>query len=112
MSPAISNFRKLLAMILVWAFLVMPIASAQHLEEEPVSACAVEHGTVNGTSEEDNPAEHEHHVHNCHSCHIHILRYQPNREVTWRVTSTGLYPTFSDEVSSLSVSSLFRPPRV
>ena len=111
-SPILSTLRLLTAALVACAFLIAPIADAQHVEIEPATACDMSHETSDSGERAPDDDGHDHHAHNCGSCHTHLLRKDVAPESFVQMRKQALRPPSSKDLSSLPPGSLYRPPRV
>lgn len=110
-SPIVSTLRLLTAALVACAFLIAPVADAQHVDIEPATACDVSHETSDSGERAPNDDGHDHHAHNCGPCHIHHLRKDFTLDSFVHLAKQPVRPPLSLELSSLPPGSLYRPPR-
>ncbi len=106
LSSFLSPFRLVAAALIACAFLIAPMAEAEHVQIETATACDTEHG--DGDTDH---GEHDHHAHNCGPCLIHLLRRDSNSECIFQAGIQSIRPLLSEDLVSLPPGSLYRPPR-
>lgn len=111
LSSFLSPFRLVAAALIACAFLIAPMAEAEHVQIETATACDLEHvDDAHGDGDTDH-GEHDHHAHNCGPCLIHLLRRDTNSEYIFHADIQSIRPPMSEDLVSLPPGSLYRPPR-
>lgn len=95
--------------MIVLAFTLGPIASAEHVDAALDVSCSIEHNT--DTPAGDDTGEHDHHAHNCGTCHIHLIRRDSSSEFELVSVQSKLRPPASAVPLRAPPGGLFRPPR-
>lgn len=111
LSLFISSTRLVAAALIACAFLIAPMAEAEHAQIETANTCDLEHfAETHGDGDSDHD-EHEHHAHNCGPCLIHLLRRDTTSECIFHAGIQSIRPPISESLISLPPGSLYRPPR-
>lgn len=68
LSPFLSAVRLVSATLVACAFLIAPMAEAEHVQTQTVKTCDIEHVAEESDEGGADHSEHDHHAHNCGPC--------------------------------------------
>lgn len=111
LSLFISSNRLVAAALIACAFLIAPMAEAEHVQIETATACDMERVEGAYVDDDTDHGEHDQHAHNCGPCLIHLLRRDKNSECIFQAGTQSIRPLLSEDLVSLPPGSLYRPPR-
>jgi hypothetical protein len=106
------GFGMIVAAMLSLAFLLAPMASAQHVELAPDEICAAEAATVHVGGGEDHHDGHAHHVHGCGACHVHLIGSSGLPAMAIDRVRSNVRPMETAGCGASPPGELFRPPRI
>jgi len=107
-----SGFGMVVAAMVSFAFLVAPMASAQHVERAPGEICEVEADAVHAGGDEAGHEGHAHHAHGCGACHVHIIGPAGLPEMAIDRARSKVRPMEASGRGASLPGELFRPPRI
>ena len=111
LSPFLSAVRLVSATLVACAFLIAPMAEAEHVQTQTVKTCDIEHVAEESDEGGADHSEHDHHAHNCGPCLTHLLRRDTVSSYFAQTTMLSIRPPLSEDFASLSPGRLYRPPR-
>lgn len=103
--------RLVSALLIACAFLMAPMAEAEHAQTQTVETCEIEHVAEEGGKGGDDHSEHDHHAHNCGPCLTYLLRREAASNDFGQPDLQTIRPPLSEDFASLTPGSLYRPPR-
>lgn len=110
-APIRSAIRLLAATFVACAFVLAPMADAQHVELDTAAACEIDHALSDaGDSRPDNN-DHEHHVNHGGSCHIYALRKDVGPNCIEPTNEPAMRASLKEDVVFLPPGNPYRPPR-
>jgi hypothetical protein len=107
----LSAIRLVSAALIACAFLVAPMAEAEHVQIDTASACDMGHVDEKSDDGDSNQGEHDHHAHNCGPCLQHLLRKDWVQDSFICASEGAHIPLLSVSLVSQPPGSLYRPPR-
>ena len=110
-SPLLSAFRFFAAALAACAFVIAPVAEAQHLDFDPAAACEAAQADSDADRDAPDHGDHDHHAHNCGTCHLHVLRRDVSATAFMEDGERSVRPPLTEDMVSLPPGSLYRPPR-
>lgn len=110
-APIRSAIRLLAATFVACAFVLAPMADAQHAEPQPAATCEIDHTSSDTGDRGPDNNDHEHHVNHCGSCHIYALRKDIAPDYFEPANASAMRASLAEDVVFLPPGNPYRPPR-
>lgn len=107
----LSAIRLVSAALIACAFLIAPMAEAEHVQIETATECDMGHVDETSGDGESNHGEHDHHAHNCGPCLQYLLRKDWTQDRFICASEGARIALLSVSLVSQPPGSLYRPPR-